>query len=328
MSFEMKKPILIILAVIIFILGFGFSYLVFKNENACDKTLQFINPGPGCNTNYKIGKQDYTPLKDKLESYIAAKINGVKVGQVSVYFRDLHDGPIMGINENAYFVPASLLKVPLVITYYYLAEFNEKILDKMLVYKGDINNAGQQLEPDETIKENIPYKIRDLIYKTLVYSDNRSYTVLLNYLNNTLSLQKGTDLLLETYNNLGIVNPENTSQSTLTVKEYASIFRILYNATYLSRSDSNEILETLSKSNFNYGIKGGLPDKIIVSHKYGERYGLSDEKKQLHDCGIIYFPGNPYLLCVMTVGDNFNDLSSIIEDISKMIYEEFNSRQL
>ena len=63
-------------------------------------------------------------------------------------------------------------------------------------------------------------------------------------------------------------------------------------------------------------------DTAVISYMDLEReIDISGAKtKQLHDCGIIYYPGNPYLLCVMTRGDSFGELSSTIRDISDIIY--------
>jgi hypothetical protein len=49
---------------------------------------------------------------------------------------------------------------------------------------------------------------------------------------------------------------------------------------------------------------------------------------QLHDCGIIYYPGNPYLLCVMTRGTDWSALEKTIQTISAMTYKEVDSRKL
>ena len=63
-----------------------------------------------------------------------------------------------------------------------------------------------------------------------------------------------------------------------------------------------------------------MPAKTEIAHKFGAyARGASYE---MHDCGIIYAGDNPYILCVMTRGSNFDDLSDAIGQISKTIYEE------
>ena len=90
---------------------------------------------------------------------------------------------------------------------------------------------------------------------------------------------------------------------------------------------SEHALSLLAQSGYDVGIKAGVPKDVEVAHKFGERSGFEGDLKQLHDCGIIYYPENPYLLCVMTQGQNFDDLSATIGMISKMVYEEFDSRK-
>ena len=78
---------------------------------------------------------------------------------------------------------------------------------------------------------------------------------------------------------------------------------------------SEKALGLLQKSEFHKGLVAGVPSGTIVAHKFGERDGLTIGEKQLHDCGIIYYPGNPYLLCVMTRGDNFDELAGVVFDV-------------
>jgi len=70
-----------------------------------------------------------------------------------------------------------------------------------------------------------------------------------------------------------------------------------------------------------------VPKEVRVAHKFGE-LGLPNGEKQLHDCGIIYYPGNPYLLCVMSKGKDSQKLSGIIQTISSMVYKEVDSRKI
>ncbi len=101
---------------------------------------------------------------------------------------------------------------------------------------------------------------------------------------------------------------------------YAVVLRTLFSATYLNRLNSEKTLELLSKTYYKDGIVEGVPSNIPVAHKFGLREAQS--VTELHDCGIIYYPDHPYLLCVMTAGSNFNLLQKIIQDISRITYEE------
>lgn len=74
----------------------------------------------------------------------------------------------------------------------------------------------------------------------------------------------------------------------------------------------------MSQTEFKEGLNRGLPAEITVAHKFGERD--LGQQKELHDCGIVYYPNQPYLLCVMTKGADFDDLSETIGEISKLVY--------
>ena len=108
----------------------------------------------------------------------------------------------------------------------------------------------------------------------------------------------------------------------------AAFYRILFNASYLNRADSEEVLKILSNTTYRNGIPAGVPENVLVAHKFGERYPTNVENNsqlhmlQLHDCGIIYYPKRPYILCIMTRGDNLETQQTVIAHISSFIYEK------
>ena len=76
---------------------------------------------------------------------------------------------------------------------------------------------------------------------------------------------------------------------------------------------------------FPQGLQAGIPASVEVAQKFGERQVFLHDGtlsyRELHDCGIVYAPDNPYILCVMTRGHDFASLSSTIRDISKVVYD-------
>lgn len=326
----MNKKIIASITLSLFV-GFVSGLIVFslnKGENVeslnCESNFTHINKLLGCNYKPIIRKHEYKQFVQSLNQYINEIEKEKKISQVSIYFRDLHNGPTFGINERENFAPASLLKVPLFITYLDKADDNPQILQKKISYIGRDNTLEQNNSTGEKPQENKPYTVDELLSKMIVDSDNLSYQILFESLK---KMYPEEDVFIQTMIDFGLVNPRTPTEDTISVKAYASIFRQLYNSSYLSNEMSEKALNILSSSKYNNGLAANLPPNIKVSHKFGEREGFSENTKQLHDCGIIYYPGNPYLLCIMTTGDNFENLEEVIGKISEKVYIEVDSRK-
>lgn len=321
---------LIVLALIV---GFAGGYFYFNTSQStlaqaenCEVKYQFINGRLGCQPKAKIKKHEYTGLQADLESYIAQQERVGKVSHVSVYFRDLIFGPTFGINSAETFTPASLLKLPVLITYLSLAEQDKTLLSKKIKFTNkDLDILSQTSDSSiPRLEENTPYSIDDLLKRMIVYSDNTAYEVLSSYLDIVYDSEAP---YRQSMIDLGLIDPRGPTESTISVKSYASIFRQLYNSSYLSAEMSEKALELLSQTKYDKGLAAGIPGGTHVANKFGERTNTDTKEKQLHDCGIIYFSENPYLLCVMTRGDDINELTGVIKDISEKVYKEVDSRK-
>jgi beta-lactamase class A len=295
-----------------------------KNIEYRSGGYQFISPLLDCGTGQNLYQGQTAALKEKLAKYIQQQKDQNQISDVAVYFRDLRNGPWFGINEDTKFVPASLMKVPVMIAYYKMAESDPAILQKKIAV-GQLapETFEQSYKPSQNIESGKTYSIDELIYYMIAFSDNDALTLLLQNIDQ--------NFLLKSYTDLGVIIPGAKSlDDELTVKEYSSFFRILYNASYLNPDYSEQALQVLSKSDFKNGIVAGFPENIQVSHKFGERFSISNQEqgsteKQLHDCGIVYDPDHPYLICIMSKGDNFDELSKTIRDISQIIYENLDN---
>lgn len=322
----------IFLAALIFLLGlisgFGisnYSNKTIKGSNNCIKAYFFLNPDLNCETKYVIRKTGYAEFKFKIESYINQQKSEGNITEASVYFRDLVDGPWFGIEEDDLFNPASLLKLPIMITVLKSADDNSRILDaKIKISELPKDVDSQYFKSEKQVEIGETHSVNDLMERMIVYSDNRSSALLIQHL---YSINAGADPLLITLRDTGTLRSDSDPFEKISVKSYASLFRLLFNASYLSEELSERALKVLSMTKFKKGLDAGIPEDIIIANKFGERQtqeGLS----QLHDCGIVYFPKNPYLLCVMTRGGDFDSLAKVIEEISKMTYQEIKSRKL
>lgn len=256
-------------------------------------------------------------LEQDLQEYLEVKKWKNKTTHISVYFRNLNNWNRFGINEKEEFSPASLMKLPLLISYYKLVEENPNILRQKLLYTPDPyeQEITQNIKPEKTLEPYQNYDVKDLLDRMILYSDNKSSILLENSIDFELYKKSFTDI--------GIDFPEfkdGVFENNINIVEYASFFRILYNASYLNRSDSEYILDLLSNTTFARWLTRWVPDNIVVSHKFWER--VINGEKQLHDCWIVYYPNHPYILCVMTRGRDWEVLKNIITDVSKKIYSE------
>jgi beta-lactamase class A len=235
--------------------------------------------------------------------------------------RDLGKGQWVGINQNDHFSPASLIKVPMMIAVLKIYEENPSLLEKKIFYPGGTDyNKLETIKPISPIEAGHSYSVNQLLEAMIVDSDNNATFL--------LGQQIDRDQLFEIFTDLGIpVPPSDTSLDYLSPKAFASFFRVLYNATYLQRETSEKAMRLLLRSNFAHGIRAAIPEHISIAEKFGERT-LTDAngrpiKKELHDCGIVYYPNRPVLMCIMTSGYELESLQAVIQSITTTIYESF-----
>lgn len=249
-------------------------------------------------------------LETALESLVLSQKRSGAVSDAGIYFRELNGGPWIGVNFDASFTPGSLLKVPLAMSVYHLAETDQSLLSKTVAFEGGTPPATEHFTAP--VISPGTYAVEDLVRAALVNSDNSA----------TLLLAKiiGKDAIDESYMHLGITVPESGMDYTTTARTYASFFRILYNATFISRGASEKVLSLLAQTQFKEGLVAGVPPGITVAHKFGERSLAGEGLVQLHDCGIIYREKNPYLLCVMMRGRDFDSLASSIAEVSRLVW--------
>ena len=98
------------------------------------------------------------------------------------------------------------------------------------------------------------------------------------------------------------------------------LFRVLYNAGYLSPKNSEFALKLLSKSDFQEGLITNIDKKVVVPRKFG--YRVNSTEGDLSEFGIFYVNEHPYILGVMTRGLDYKTLNNVLSTVSTIVYRK------
>lgn len=328
----MSKSKHLIFGGITFIAGLVIGSLVYKHSSSQlfiranylrqQTTYKFI--APLLDSEYDTDREgiEFYPFEKEIKSGIQQKLDAQTEVEASVYFNDLTNLSWVGVNEQQPYNPASLIKLPLMMGYYKLAETQPDLLKEKLTLEGTNFNVLRNItgNNDKTAELGQTYSVSDLIKLMIVDSDNNALELLYNYKKSALQ---------QTFADLGLTLPDTDEKIAaadfISPKQYATFLEVLYNASYLNAADSEAALQLLSQVSYKDGLVAGVPQDVVVSHKFGERKMVETGKPdiyQLHDCGIVYKSSHPYLLCVTTRGSNFEQLQSLIKDISHLVYDK------
>lgn len=280
----------------------------------------YTNPMLNYQTTNALLENKNINLENEIIAFLKKELLKKTTTHISLYYRNLNNGNWFWVNEKEEFSPASLMKLPLLMSYYKLSETYPEIINDTLVYiPKDEDEIIQNFQPQKTLEKYKQYTIKDLLDRMIIYSDNKSSLLLENLID--------IEVYKKSFTDIGMNFPSFKNwefENNITVADYSSFFRVLYNSSYLTRSNSEYILDLLSKVRFGKWLVKNLPQNIVVSHKFWER--IIGIEKQLHDCWIIYYPNHPYILCIMTRGYDWHELENIIWDLSKKIYTEVDNQ--
>jgi beta-lactamase class A len=254
----------------------------------------------------------FSILKENVTRFIDKKKQEGVITSASVIVRTLNDGNWMAVNKNEMFSPGSIMKIPTLMTILKEAEMNPGILEKKIPFKKHFSHIPEQTITGALIMEGNSYTVKQLMYAMIVNSDNDATALL----NQTLNF----DVMKKLFSDLQMTVPDKKQPDYLIdVSDCSKFLTVLYNATYLNKEMSMYALGLLTKSAYKDGIIKDLDPSITVAHKFGERNNSGEQ--ELHEFGIVYIDDSPYLLGVMTKGNNNKILPEVLSGVSDMIYQ-------
>lgn len=262
----------------------------------------------------------YESIKAAVEKIVQYSKDDGTLESASVYVRDFENSDWFCTNPEEKYMPGSLLKVPELITFLKMEEQNPGTLERQLTFAHEFVTDKKANILSKSIQIGHSYTIRELLRYMIEYSDNNA-TYLLNQNINVAVFQK-------VFVDLGLDSPDwNASTFYVSSKNYSVFMEALFNATYLTIKNSEYAVSLMTKSDYQDGIRKGIPvSNLRIAHKFGE--SGTNINKQLHETAIFYINNQPYLITVMTKGRNnvdFPRLAKVIQEISGSVYSQLAS---
>lgn len=256
----------------------------------------------------------------RVDAYISDQRRLDSTLRVSVYARDLDTGAWFGIDDRDRFAPASLTKVVVLIRALQVEEEEGGLLEREVLFAGpETMTGGDSMvgAPDSVrLSPGQAYTVLDLLRRMIIYSDNYSYELLLG----VVASEGIPHMLYE----LSAEQSVEGGRFYFDAHTVAVLLRSLYHRSFLGRRHSEMALQLLSESRYSEGLRRFLPPDAVVASKHGFFNASTDGllHRELHECGIVYRPPSPYVLCVMTSTDRggAGELQSIIGDISRIVW--------
>lgn len=252
------------------------------------------------NYNEALKKETETIIKDKKGNY-------------GIYFSDLKTDKSFGINEDEIFTAASINKVPIAATLYYLEnkgdiDFNEQIT----LQENDIQDYGtgslRYEKPGET------FSIKTLAKLALKQSDNTAAYILSNKI--------GVDTIQNTIEEWGLTQT-NMEENQTSPHDMYLLFKKIYDNEITTEAKTKELLGFMTETDIEDRMPAELPSGTIVYHKTGDEVGF------LHDVGIIDHNGEILFLAVLTsdIGSDEKVVKETISHIAKNSVDFYDKRK-
>ena len=281
------------------------------------------------------------PQLTALQQEVAATLDVARKGgltRAGVYVADLETCQSFSIGPEERFHPASMLKLPIAMAWLRRLGTDPAALQQQVKYDvaTPFDPHEDALAP-EALKPGESYTIEVLLKHMLIDSRNDAKWLLGKHL--------PPEQFDAVWRDLNLTPPDMKRDVALRAKDVASLLEALYDGTAMGQQASELALKWLAAATWHDGLMVQLPPDAVVAHKYGRR-GLSatglpsdiaqhdangkvievpaqpgQPTIQLSDCGILYRPGHPMLVCAMTEGLNEAIATQTLQQVGKLVWE-------
>jgi beta-lactamase class A len=248
---------------------------------------------------------------------ITALIEGLD-GHAGVLIQDALSGVLFSYNQSDRFSADSLIKLPMLLALYKLADSGELDLKSRMTVQeqfivpgtGHIRHTGVNRE----------FSIEELAYLMITASDNTATNMLIDVLGfetvNTFAADMGLKKTVLARKMQDFESLERGIDNVMLPEDVALVYQAFLSSEYFAKSTSEKILKVLGEQELNNKIPAFLPETVTVMHKTGEIPGVE------HDAGILQAGERQIVVVIMT-----NDLKDNMEgirfcgDVAKEAYE-------
>jgi len=267
----------------------------------------------------------------QLSSQFAARISESGAEVVGLYFHALDNSDSVAIQAGTILHAASMIKVPVMIQLFRDVDSQRLSLEDSIpvvntfhsIVDGSPYRLSASDDSDSTLYSRLGEKatLGELAELMITVSSNLAASILIERLDavriQSLTHELGAHSTVVLRGVEDIKAYEAGMNNTTTARDMGVLLRAIAEGRAASDSSCRQMIEILSRQEFNNGIPAGLPPDILVAHKTGRITRIN------HDGGIVYFGTNEsYVLVVLTGGIDDPALSDrLIADLSRIAYQ-------
>lgn len=228
---------------------------------------------------------------------------------------------------------ASLIKLAVMVTAYRMADAGTLELPKMLTLTDEDKVPGSGILTDQ-FSAGASLSLRDAIRLMIRYSDNTATNLVVDQIGlpNTAATMEQlgfphTKLHSKVYRGSSSIFPDRSQQFGLgstTARETVDLLAQLHSLKIASASSCKSMLDHLLQCDDDTKIAAGLPPGTKFANKTGA------VAASRCDAGIIFSPGGPIAICVLTTGNvdkswkDENAAHQLCARIGEIVFQHFN----
>ncbi len=267
----------------------------------------------------------------RLRERVASRIQEVPGATVGVVFSEVGGGAAIWINSDSVFHAASTMKLPVLIQYFRDLDDGRisKTQDLLLgtTFKSIVDGSPYSLDAgvdsDSSVFARVGQRVplRWLVERMIVRSSNLATNTLIEVLDarkvdaTAHSLGAAESMKVRRGVEDGKAFQAGLNNQT-SARDLAVLLEAIETGKAASKASCREMIDILSKQEFNDEIPAGLPSGTRVAHKTGWITGVQ------HDAALVYPPNRkPYVLVVLTKGIPDRVVAqTLIADISRVVW--------